>query len=387
MPILALGVSYRRAPIELLERLAFGHEDDPKAYRRLLEPEAVSEGVILSTCNRVEVYANVATYHSGFQELKRFLAESRDVQTEEFAEPLYSHYEAHAAEHLFSVAAGIDSVVLGEPQILSQVRQAFRRASDERAAGPMLSALVRGAIRTGRRARAETAISASPAGVVTAGLDLAEAVVGPLAGRAAAVIGAGGMASLALDALRRRQAGPIEVLNRTPSRAASLARRTGAEPAGLDRLAAALARADLVVSSTAATGTVVGTEAVAEALRHREPGRPLFLLDLALPRDVDAGAANLPEVTVADLDDLVEHLDGGRSFHEADVAAVRRIVAEEVERFESWRAAARLAPLIQALRARGEAAVAAELQRLGPRLSALSGRDRDTAVALARGAV
>src|SRR5438477_1069501 len=143
MPILSLGVSYRRAPVELLERLAFTDEDHPQAYRRLLESEAVTEGAILSTCNRVEVYGNVESYHAGFQELKRFLAESREVATEEFDEPLYSHYEAHAAEHLFSVASGIDSLVLGEPQILAQVRRAFRRAEDERAAGPLLSALFR----------------------------------------------------------------------------------------------------------------------------------------------------------------------------------------------------------------------------------------------------
>src|SRR6266540_85468 len=166
MPILALGVSYRRAPVELLERLSFTEEDHPKAYRHLLDSDAVTEGVILSTCNRVEVFANVASYHAGFQDLRRFLAESRETAPEEFAEPLYSHYESHAAEHLFSVAAGVDSVVTGEPQILTQVRQAFRRAEGERAVGPLLSALFRAAIRAGRRARSETAISSSPAAFV-----------------------------------------------------------------------------------------------------------------------------------------------------------------------------------------------------------------------------
>src|SRR5438094_10567327 len=140
MPILALGVSFRRALVELLERLAFPEEDRSKDYRRLLEEGEIAEGVVLSTCNRVEVYARVETYHSGFQALKRFLSESREVPFEEFAEPLYSHYETHAAEHLFSVAAGIDSVVVGEPQILSQVRQAFRAAEEEDAVGSLLSA-------------------------------------------------------------------------------------------------------------------------------------------------------------------------------------------------------------------------------------------------------
>src|SRR6266496_5296654 len=214
MPILALGVSYRRASVEVLERLAFTGDDDLKAYRRLLEPDAVTEGVLLSTCNRVEVYAHVASYHSGFQELKRFLSESREIAIEDFAEPLYSHYEVDATEHLFSVAAGIDSVVLGEPQILTQVRQAFARAQAERAVGPMLSALFRGAIRAGRRARAETSISASPAAFVAAGLDLAERTMGPPRGHPAVVVGAGGMASLAAAELRRSEEHTSELQSR-----------------------------------------------------------------------------------------------------------------------------------------------------------------------------
>src|SRR6266498_4377491 len=161
MPILALGVSYRRAPVELLERLAFADDEYSKAYRRLLDLDAVLEGVILSTCNRVEVFAEVTTYHAGFLDLKRFLSEARDVPPEEFAEPLYSHYEDDAAAHLFRVAAGLDSMVLVEPQILTQVRESFRRAEAEGSTGPMLSSLFRAPIRTGRRVRAETAIGRS----------------------------------------------------------------------------------------------------------------------------------------------------------------------------------------------------------------------------------
>jgi len=162
MPILALGVSYRRASVDLLERLAFADDDFPKAYRRLRDFEPVREAVVLSTCNRIEVYGEVASYHAGFLELKRFLSESREVRPEELAEPLYAHYEDEAAEHLFGVASGIDSMVLGEPQILSQVRSAFRRAELEGTAGSTLSALFRGAIRTGRRVRGETKSGASP---------------------------------------------------------------------------------------------------------------------------------------------------------------------------------------------------------------------------------
>ena len=386
MPVLALGVSYRRADVDLLERLAFSDDDYPKAYRRLRDAKAVSEAVILSTCNRVEVYANVATYHAGFQEIKRFLAESREVSPEAFAEPLYSHYEGQAAEHLFAVAAGIDSVVVGEPQILTQVRQAFRRAGSEGATGPQMSALFRGAIRTGRRARSETAIAASPAAFVQAGTVLAERALGLLAGRPAAVIGAGAMASMAALHLRDRGMGPIRIVSRSVERAARLAERTGAEPARLEVLGEVLARADLVVSSTGASGIVVGRELVREALASRA-GRPLFLLDLAVPRDVDPSVAGLPNVGLADLDDLKGELLADEAQSHAEVEAVRDIVAEEVERFESWRRAARLAPLIQALKDRGDRAVAAELARLGPRLAGLSERHRDAVEALARGVV
>jgi hypothetical protein len=180
MPILALGVSHRRASIELLERLALGKDEFAKAYHRLQQTEGVRGAVILSTCNRVEVFADVDAYHGGFQALKGFLSESRDVPPEELSEPLYSHYEDQAAAHLFSVAAGLDSMVLGEPQILSQVRQAYKTAEVEGTAGPVLQALFRRAIRTGRRARTETAIGASPSAFVDAGARLAERIAAGL---------------------------------------------------------------------------------------------------------------------------------------------------------------------------------------------------------------
>src|SRR5439155_510821 len=215
--------------------------DFPKAYRRLLDMEAVTEGVVLSTCNRVEVFAEVASYHSGFLDMKRFLAESREIPPDEFAEPLYAHYEDDAALHLFSVAAGLDSMVLGEPQSLAQVRQAYRVARGEHAAGPSLSGFFRSAIRTGRRVRAETAIGASPAAMVEAGASLAERELGGLAGRSVLVVGAGGMAALAVKDLRARGVGTLRILNRSFERASRLASRAGAEAGGLGGLAAKLA--------------------------------------------------------------------------------------------------------------------------------------------------
>jgi glutamyl-tRNA reductase len=386
MPVLALGVSYRRAPVELLERLAFAQEDLPKAFRRLLDLEAVTEGAILSTCNRVEVYAAVDSYHAGFLDLKRFLAESREVAPEEFAEPLYAHYEDDAAEHLFTVAAGVDSMVLGEPQILAQVRHAYRVAEAEGVAGHVLSALFRAAIRAGRRVRAETAIGASPVAMLDAGADLAEAALGGLAGRSVLVVGAGGMAALAVKHLRGRGVGPMRVLNRSVDRAEALASRGGGESGGLDGLAAAIGSADLVVSSTGAAGVVIGEGTVLEALEAGRGERSLFILDLAVPRDVDPAVAEIPGVVLADIDDLKESLSGsGAAAEEVDRA--RTILTEEVTRFAAWRRTAKLAPLIQALRDRGARIQAAELAKAAPKLSDLSDREWAAVQAMAAGIV
>src|SRR5436190_10582519 len=269
MPVLALGVSYRRAPVELLERLSFGADDLPKAYHHLTHAEPVRGAVILSTCNRVEVFAEVDAYHTGFEALRRFLTESRGVEPDELSGPLASHYEDRAAEHLLSVAAGLDSMVKGEPQILSQVRRAYRSAESERAAGPVLEALFRRAIRTGRRARAETRIGASPGAFVEGGAELADRALGGLAGRRLLVVGAGRMAELALRHLLDRGVDAICVVSRSEAKAARLARAAGARAGGFGDLPVELAAADLVISATGATGVVIDRDAVGSAVERR----------------------------------------------------------------------------------------------------------------------
>jgi glutamyl-tRNA reductase len=392
MAILAVGVSYRRAPVELLERLSFAEEDLAKAYRHVTGMESVREAVILSTCNRAEVVAEVGSYHAGFLDLKRFLAESREIDPDDFADPLYSHYEDHAIQHVFGVAAGLDSMVVGEPQILSQVRGAARRAHEEGATGPVLSALFRGAVRTGRRVRTETEIGASPAAFVEAGADLAARHLGGLAGRSVVVVGAGGMASLAVGHLRELGVGHLRVVNRSVDRARRLASRAGGDAAGLELLAHAIARADLVVSSTGASGTVVDVPTVAGAIEEdlaasRATPRPRFVLDLAVPRDVDPGVAALPGVAVADIDALRAAVSRRGEDVAPQLERAERIVAEESERFAAWRRAWRMAPLIRALRERGDRVVASELARMAPRLAALSDRDREAVRAAAEGVV
>jgi glutamyl-tRNA reductase len=386
MPILSLGVSHRRAPVELLERLAVPEQELPKAYRRLADTPEVTEAVVLSTCNRIEVHAEVGAYHSGFLGIKRFLSDHSGLDPDEFAEPLYAHYEDDAASHLFAVAAGLDSMVLGEPQILTQVRRAFRAAEAEGSAGPSLAPLFRAAVRAGRRARAETAIGAAPEAMVVAGLRLAEAQIGPLRGRSATVVGAGGMAALAVQVLRARGVERVRIANRSPERAQSLAERHGGEAHGLAGLVRAMVGADIVVACTGAAGLVVAAEDVVAAMaRPDRAGRPMFLLDLAVPRDIDAAVASLPGVRLADVDDLASAID--REDAARSVASARAIVVEETARFAARRRAARLAPLIAALRDRGDRVAQAEAARALARMPELTPAERQTIEAMARGIV
>lgn len=381
MPILALGVSHRRATVELLERLAFAHDDLTKAYRRAVDDPAIDEAVIVSTCNRVEIYGAVPNYHAGFQALKRLLCESRHVADDDIVEPLYSHYELEAAEHLFSVASGLDSMVLGEPQILSQVRDALKRAEKEGAARSTMTGLFHASARTGRRVRTETAVGAAPDAFVAAGAELAAETLGGLGGRRAVVIGAGQMSALAVKHLRARGVETITILNRSQDRARALAERTSSGYGGLEGLADAIADADLVVSATGAAGLVATVDEFS-GVTH-----PLFALDLAVPRDVDPTVAELAHVTLVDIGGLKRELAVRAAEAAADIERAHTIVDEEVHRYSVRRRSERLAPLIHALRMRGDDVVASELERFRRDLGSLTTDERLAVEALARGIV
>ncbi len=385
MAILALGVSHRHATVELLERLAFADDDLVKAYRRVAEDPAVDEAVVLSTCNRVEVFASVQAYHAGFQALKRLLAESRGLPVDELAEPLYSHYEEEAVRHLFEVAAGLDSMVIGEPQILSQVRDAFRRAEAEGATGHALTALFHSAGRAGRRVRTETAIGSAPDAFVDAGADLAATTLGGLEDRTAAVVGAGHMAALAVKHLRARGVGTVRILNRSLERASVLAERTNADHGDLEELPHVLRASDLAISATGAAGLVLHASTLAEIMDGR--GRPLFVLDLAVPRDVEPTAADIPGVHLVDIEGLKETFSARANDAAEDIQRANRIVESEVHRYAVRRRADTLAPLIHALRERGDAVVAAELERFRSQLASLTPDEREAVEGLARGIV
>jgi glutamyl-tRNA reductase len=384
MAVLTLGISFRHAPIELLEQLAFTDDDLMKAYRRAMDQDGIDEAVILSTCNRVEITADVGSYHGGFLALKRLLAEGHGVDPEVLAEPLYSHYERDAADHLFAVAAGLDSMVLGETQIHAQVREALRRAEREGAAGPRLTGLFHAASRAGRRVRAETGLGAAPDAFVALGADLADEALGGLEGRDVVVVGAGQMGALAVKHLRRRGVGPVRILNRSLQHARSLAQRTNASHGDLDAVPEALAHADLVVSATGAAGVVVTADAIRGA---RRDDRPLVLVDLAVPRDVDPSVAELPGVRLVDIVTLREHLTDHDEETAVEIARAHEIVAEEVRRYVIRRRSDALAPVITALRIRGDEVLRAELERHAARLDDLTPDERAAVDQLARGIV
>ncbi|MCA1823041.1 MAG: glutamyl-tRNA reductase [Frankia sp.] len=373
MSVLVVGVSHRTAPVDLLERLSLGVGDIAKTLYEARAGEHVAEAVVLSTCNRVEIYAHVARFHGGVQELTEVLSRRSGVSLDELAAHLYVHYEDRAVHHLFSVASGLESMVVGESEILGQLRSAFAAAQAEGAVGRVLGELCRHALRVGKRARSDTGIGRASASFVASAVGYATDALGSLAGRSALVIGAGTMARLAATTLHDAGVGELVVANRSPDHGAELAQRVAATVVPLAGIATALERVDVVVSCTGAAEVVVPRDVIEPAVERRA-GRPLLVVDLAVPRDVDAGAAELPGVTLADLDTLRPALEAD-SDSAADLEAVRRIVAEEVAVFLGWQRAMRVAPTVVALRAKADELIADELARLRARVPQLDGRD------------
>ena len=312
------------------------------------------------------------------------LAESRAVDPDELTEPLYAHWERDAAEHLFGVAAGSDSMVLGETQIHAQVREAIRRAQAERAVGRELTGLFHAASRAGRRVRQETSLGAAPDAFVASGADIAAQVLDGLDGKHAVIVGAGQMAALAMKQLRARGTATIRVVNRSLDHARILAARAEAEYGDLEGLPPAIHDADLVVSATGAAGHVIARDTVAAAMAQRSD-RPLVLVDLAMPRDVDPEVASVPGVRVIDVVTLRERLEAHDPETAADIDQAHDIVHQEVRRWVVRRRSDELAPLIRALRERGDEIVRGELARFGGRLDALTDDERMAVESVARG--
>jgi glutamyl-tRNA reductase len=387
--VLVVGLSHKSAPVAVLERAAVSGDTVTKLLRDVVQAEPVAEAFVVSTCNRVEVYADVDRFHAGVTAICELLARHCGVPSHELTQYLYVHYEDRAVSHLLAVAAGLDSMVVGEDQILGQVRSAVKLAAEHGTAGRVLGELGRLALRTGKRARAETAIGRAGFSLLSAAVELAAARLGPLrpgedplAGRDVLVVGAGSMSGLATATAARSGAASITVANRTRKHAERLAASVSTVTTtvtGLADLPAAIAAADVVISCTGAAGQVITGDMVSAALaaREAEAGRgTLVIMDLAMPRDVEPAVAARPGVVLIGMDQLSEHANAVR---DDDVAAVRTILEAELAAYQSAMDAARVAPTVVALRAKAAGVVDAELARLAGRLSAddLSGHALD----------
>jgi glutamyl-tRNA reductase len=375
LSLVAVGVNHRSAPIDLLEKLAISEEKLPKALHELTSNEDVVEAVVLSTCNRIEVYATVLRFHAGVQSIQNFFSEFCHVEPEELSDRVYTFHEDGAARHLFRVAAGVDSMIVGESEILGQVRRAYQSAVAEGSVHRVLGAAFRKALRVGKRARTETGIGREPISVSSAAVELARRAFGTadrsLADKSVAVVGAGKMGRLAAKALADAGVTDVVVVNRSEERGRELADLFGARSVHLDSLEDVLREVDIVLCSTTAPQSVIDVAAVERAVTARGD-RPLFIVDIAVPRDVEPEVADVPGVVLRDIDDLKEVVEAGFGSRLGEVSKVESLIAEEIDRFMSWERSIEAAPTVAALVSRADEIRARELDRTIKALDGLS---------------
>ncbi len=375
MRLVLLGMSHWTAPVEIRERLQLACGEGGPAPAELLGIPEVREGLILSTCNRVEVLARVADGETAVERLKAFIYRQGNLDAAELERCLYVHRDRDAVHHLFRVAASLDSLVMGEPQILGQVKEAYRRAADHRTTGVLLNRLVHHAFRAAKRVRTETGIAGNAVSVSYAAVELAKKIFGGLQGKTILLIGAGEMSELAARYLLRQGVGRILIANRTTARAEAMAAEFQGTAVPFDRLPETLPEVDIVIASTGAPGYVVTPEMVSAALRRRR-NRLLFLIDIAVPRDIDPAAGEIDNVFLYNIDNLQEVVDTNRETRRAEAEKAERIVAEEVAAFEAWFNALAVVPTIVALRGKMEGIVRGELEKSAHWLAGFSEEER-----------
>jgi glutamyl-tRNA reductase len=382
--VVVVGLNHRTVPLELLERMNVSPTRLPKVLGDLAGREHISEVVVLSTCHRTEVYAVAERYHGAVQDIRNAFSEMAFIPPEDFSDHLYTYFDEGAVNHLFSVAAGLDSVVLGESEILGQVRQAWQSAQDEGVAGPRLAALFRHARIAGKRARTETAIGRGSTSLAHAAVDMAARRTGSLEGKRILLLGAGDVGETMALAVAGIAGAQVFVANRTWDRAVALASRVGGRALQLDGLSEALREADVLLTSTGAPSAIVDHSDLAPVVDARD-GRPLLIVDVAMPRDIDPAVAELPGVELLDLDDVRAFVEAGLAERRREVVRVRSIIDEERERFTDSITAREVAPTISALRERAEALRVAELERQRRRLDGLDPAQREAVEAVTRG--
>ncbi len=383
MSVIVVGLNHTTAPVEMRERVAVPASRMVKAVHDLATRNHLAEVVLLSTCNRTEVYVRCTKFHNAVSDVLDFLAEQASLEPDDFAEHLYTYYDDGAVAHLFRVAAGLDSMIVGEGEILGQVREAWRLAEAEGAAGPMLDRVFRHAIEAGKRARTETGIGRNTLSVSSAAVSLAERTLETLQGRSVLILGAGDVAQGMGRALAAAGVSDVAVANRTHARAVELAARVGGRPVTLPEVTDVLRGVDLLLTATDSTEVHIEREDI-EAVMEARDGRPLVVVDCAVPRDVDPGAGRVEGVTLLDMDSLKAFTEASMHERRREVGKVQAILMEEIERFQLDRTMRTVAPLVAALRERGEDIRNNELARSTNRLAGLSEDERAAVDALTR---
>jgi glutamyl-tRNA reductase len=384
--VIVVGLNHTTAPVEMRERVAVPASRMVKAVHDLASRNHLAEVVLLSTCNRTEIYVRSTKFHNAVSDVLDFMAEQASLEPDAFTEHLYTYYDDGAVAHLFRVAAGLDSMIVGEGEILGQVREAWRLAEAEGAAGPMLDRVFRHAIEAGKRARTETAIGRNTLSVSSAAVALAGRTLDTLQGRSVLILGAGDVAQGMARALAAAGVSDVAVANRTHARAVELAARVGGRPVTLPEVTDVLRGVDLLLTATDSTEVHIEREDV-EAVMEARGGRPLVIVDCAVPRDVDPGVGRIPDVTLFDMDSLKAFTEAGLVERRREVGKVQGILMEEIERFQLDRTMRTVAPLVAALRERGDEIRNNELARSTNKLANLSEDERAAVDALTKSIV
>jgi len=375
MPVIAVGLSHKTAPVAIRDRFAFKETEWPPALRDLVDHGKIEEGYVLSTCNRSEIYALVEEEAQGYAVICDFLSHQRSVSLEEMDPYLYRLGNGKAVEHLFRVAAGLDSMVVGEPQILGQVRDAFEIARSEHLTGPVLNKLLQTAVEVGKRARTETGISEGAVSVSFAAVELAKKIFGGLEGRSAMLIGAGETGELTAQHLVDNGIHRLWVANRTHERAVQLAERFGGSAVLFEQLFSHMVEVDVVISSTAASGYVIHRDPLDQVMWARK-NRPVFLIDIAVPRDIDPTVKDLYNVFLYDIDDLQAVVAANIQQREREARRAEQIVAAAVAFFDVWYRSLDVMPTLIALRKRFDELREAEFGRVVNKFEGMTERDR-----------
>ena len=386
MSLLVVGLNHRTVPVELLERMTVPEDRLAKALHDLAAREHLLEVVLLSTCNRTEIYARCTHFHAAVGDVRDFLAAHSGADPDEFADHLYTYYDEAAVAHLFSVAAGLDSMIVGESEILGQVRDAWQTGVREQTAPQLLSRMFKHAVESGKRVRTETGISRHPVSIPSAAVAVAAEHLGDLDGARVLVIGAGHMGSGLASTLRSRGVAEVVVANRTVERAERLATEIGARAISLTEIADTLVDTDVLLTSTASSEVLV-ERAMVEMVMACRDGRPLLVVDVALPRDVDPGVGDIPDVTLLDLDDLKEYAQRSAERRRGEIGKVRAILAAEIERYRAERAAREVGPLVTSLRDLAEDVRRGELERFRAKLAKLDPDARELIDAITQGVI